>query len=87
MLQTISELWNGNVAPCEHCGSHDVQANRLSSLLAQHRNVLMDRLTDEQTELLQKYVDCSEDYLLRLLELAFCEGFSLGSKLIIEVLT
>ena len=22
-MHTIKDLWNGNIAPCEHCGSHN----------------------------------------------------------------
>lgn len=41
---------------------------------------------DHQKEIFQKYIDCSEDYLLRLTELAFCDGFCLGSHLATESL-
>lgn len=86
MTETILELWNGNIAPCEHCGSHDPQVNHLLSLLERNREKLCGELTDTQAEIFQKYIDCSEEYLLRMLELAFCDGFSLGSKLVIEAL-
>lgn len=84
---TISDLWNGNIAPCEHCGAHDADANRLVGSMEHSREALWEGLTAAQKELFQKYIDCSEDYLLRMLELAFCEGFSLGSKLITEALS
>ena len=34
----------------------------------------------------QKYIDASDEYLMRMLELAFYEGFSLGVKLSMEAL-
>ena len=43
-------------------------------------------LTAVEMETFQKYIDCSEAYLLRMLELAFCDGFSLGAKLIVDIL-
>ena len=85
MSNVILDLWNGNVAPCEHCGAHDQQANHLISLMERNREKLCRELTDVQAELFQKYIDCSEEYLLRMLELAFYDGFSLGANLMIEV--
>ena len=34
MKDTIIEIWNGNIAPWEHCGAHDPTANELVSLMA-----------------------------------------------------
>lgn len=86
MRSTISDLWNGNIAPCEHCGAHDTQANQLICLLEQNRDDLCKELSDMQKEIFQKYIDCSEEYLLRMMELAFCDGFCLGNQLAIESL-
>lgn len=87
MAQTISDLWNGNIAPCEHCGAHDIKANQLYCLMEQNRDILSGSLSTIQKETLRKYIDCSEDYLLRMMELAFCDGMCLGMKLAIEILT
>lgn len=83
-MQTIIDLWNGNVAPCEHCGSHDPVINNLIGLIERNREKLSDGVTEAQRETFQKYMDCSDEYLLRMLELAFCDGFCLGGKLAIE---
>ena len=32
MKDTIIDLWYGNIAPCEHCGSHDPKASKLIHL-------------------------------------------------------
>lgn len=84
MQKTIIDLWNGNIAPCEHCGSHDPQINNLMGLMERNREKLGDGLTEAQMETFQKYIDCSDEYLLRMLELAFYDGFCLGSKLVME---
>lgn len=86
-MQTIIDLWNGNIAPCEHCGAHDTESNHLIGLMERNREALCEGLTAAQRETFQKYMDCSEEYQLRMLELAFCDGFCLGSKLVIESLT
>lgn len=85
-MQTIIDLWNGNIAPCEHCGSHDVEANQLTNLLERNRDVLSGTLTAAQMDVFQKCIDCSEEYLLRMMGLAFCDGFCLGGRLAVEVL-
>jgi len=84
MQQTIIDLWNGNIAPCEHCGSHDPVINKLMGLIERNRERLSGGLTEAQMETFQKYMDCSDEYLLRMLELAFCDGFCLGCKLVME---
>ena len=87
MAQTIADLQNGNIAPCEHCGSHDPELNRLSRLVERNRETLCEELTAAQKETFQTYIDCADAYQLRSSELAFREGFRVGSKLAIEVLT
>lgn len=84
-MQTIIDLWNGNIAPCEHCGAHDSEVNHLVSLMERNRETLREGLTAAQIEMFQKYIDCSEEYLLRMLELAFCDGFCVGGKLVMEM--
>ena len=86
MMQAISDLWNGNIAPCEHCGSHDAEANELLGRMERIHELLRNSLTEVQKDNFQNYIDCSDAYLLRMLELAFCEGFCLGSKLTAESL-
>ena len=48
MANTISDLWNGNIAPVEHCGSHDLKANMLIGMVEQQKEALIDSLTDTQ---------------------------------------
>lgn len=85
-METIIDLWNGNIAPCEHCGSHDSEANHLIHLMERNREALREGLTAAQSEMLQKYIDCSEEYLLRMMELAFYDGFRTGGKLTVEMM-
>ena len=86
MKQTIIDLWNGNIAPVEHCGSHNGEVNELVSLMERHRNTLNGGLTEAQKETFQKYMDCADEYLLHMLELAFYDGFSIGASLVVEAL-
>ena len=85
MTNAIFELWNGNIAPVEHCGAHDREANHLSSLIERNREALLVLLTPEQRLLFQKYIDSLEEYLLRMMGLSFYDGFRIGAKLIMEI--
>ena len=84
MAQTIIDLWHGRIAPCEHCGAYDGESNRQGMLMERYREALCCQLSDEQKALFQKYMDSSSDFLLRSMELAFQEGFRLGSRLMME---
>ena len=84
MSQTIDALWNGELAFCEHCGAHDQQANQLVQELAKSRDGLLTQLSQTQRELLERYVDQTERYTLRMMELAFRDGFSAGVRLLAE---
>ena len=39
-----------------------------------------------QKEIFQKYIECSDKFAFRMMELAFREGFCLGGRLSIEVM-
>ena len=81
MTRTIEALWNGELAFCEHCGAHDSEANRLIGETAKSRDALLAQLPQKQQMLLQSYVDQTERYTLRMMELAFRDGFSGGVRL------
>ena len=38
-------------------------------------------------ELAEKYKDCAEEYITVAKEQAFCDGFCLGTKIVVEALT
>ena len=85
-MQTIIDLWNGNIGPGEHCGTCDPVIDDLLGLMERNREKLSQGLTEAQMETFQKFLDCSDEYFLRMLELAFGEGFRLGGKLVVEML-
>ena len=87
MKCTIEELWNGNIAPGEKCGMHDPEVKTLVGLMRRHSENLKKELDAQQYALVEKYIDCSGDYVCRMTELAFCEGFGLAGKLLSESLT
>ena len=86
MNQTITKLWYGNLSPCEKCGVGDREADHLLSLMERNREALCDGLAEHQRASLEKYIACADEYLCRIQELSFYEGFSLGCRLTAEAL-
>ena len=86
-MQTIKELWYGNVSPCDSCGSHDMEVNRLLCLMDRNREELEKTATPQQKETFEKYIDCADEYAQKMMELAFRRGFCLASRFMAESLT
>lgn len=84
MDNMIGKLWNGEIAPCEHCGAQDARANQLFSTMVQVREALSRELSEKHRETLIRYADSTEDYLLCMMELAFSDGFRIGTRLALE---
>lgn len=55
-MQTVIDLWNGNISPFERCGAQDPEAKHLISLMERNRETLQKGLTAAQVEILQKYM-------------------------------
>jgi len=87
MKQTIEDLWSGNLAPGPNCGVGVSEMEQLSILLDRNREALQKNLNPEQKELLKKYTDCEDDFSCLYAKQAFCDGFSLGSRLMAEALS
>lgn len=86
MEKILADLWNGNIAPCEQCGAHDPEIKDLAGLMERNREALCKGLTSKQQETFDKYLDCSEEYTLRLTQNAFGDGFCLAAKLLTQAL-
>lgn len=87
LKRTIEDLWNGNIAPCERCGAHDPEISDLLALMWRNKQKLNSTMSAQQQEDFEKYTDCSDEYVLRITEHAFCEGFCLACKLLTESLS
>lgn len=48
---------------------------------------LLKEVNRKSKEILEKYTDCIEEYLILTTEQAFCNGFCLGTELIVERLS
>ena len=84
MTQTIDALWNGDLAFCEHCGAYDAEANRLVGEMTKCQERLWEELPEVKRQQAQEYIDRMERYTLRMMELAFRDGFTTGMRLTAE---
>lgn len=86
MKHTIADLWNGDIAPWENCGMDNQELKELIQLMRRNREELRRELNEKQMEVLEKYIGNSEEYVYRMTEQSFCDGFCLAAKLITEAL-
>jgi len=87
MKRTLEALWNGEIAPGQTNGIHNPQMEELAVLIDRNRTALERELSLEQKELLQKYIDCTDEFLYLSAAEAFCDGFRIAGKLLTEALS
>lgn len=83
-MQTISELWYGNIHPFEQCTYGDKRIKELMKLSARNHEELEKSLTDKQKEILEKLEECINEMHDYAEQDAFSCGFRLGVRLVAE---
>ena len=86
MKRTLESLWNGDIAPGQTYGVNDPDMEHLVMLMDQNREERNQKLCEEQKLLFDRYIDCSDAFTNLSAVQAFCEGFHLASKLLVEAL-
>ena len=85
-MDTIRELFYGNIHPFERDVSKNSEGDRLNQLINRHTVTLKATLNDREIQILEKLKDAlSEQSSLCECE-GFVNGFSLGVRLMAEVL-
>lgn len=87
MTETIAQLWNGTLDPIRYLGKNNPEIKNLEDLM--HRNIekLEEVLTEQQAKIFEAYSECINEYVILIGEQAFCDGFSLGTKILTEALS
>ena len=86
-MNILEDLWFGNISPRERPFKKESAYAELLALVIRHQEDLNGRLNDEEKEIFEKFSECStEMHDLTECE-AFIKGFTLGVKIIIEVMT
>lgn len=86
-MQTISELWYGNIHPFEQCTYGDKRVKELMKLAARNHEELEKSLTEKQKEILEKLEECLNEMHDYAEQDAFSYGFRLGLRLMAEAFT
>ena len=85
-MNIIEDLWYGNISPWERPFKKGSAYAELLALVVRHQEDLLSRLNDEEKEILERFVDCSNEICSLSERETFARGFTLGIKLILEVL-
>lgn len=87
MSKIITELWYGTVSPISSSGKNNDEIQNLLRLLDKNRQSLEKTLNKEQKRILDRYCECSSEFASLTEEQAFCDGFSIGVKILTEALS
>ena len=83
----LDELWYGNISPCERDIKRSSDYADVLERIVQLETELHARLNDEEKEILEKFVNCTNEMCCISEREMFVRGFTLGIKLILEVMT
>ena len=84
-MSIIEDLWYGNISPCERDIKRSSDYANVLERIVQLEADLHARLNDEEKEILEKFVNCTNEMCCISEREMFVRGFTLGIKLIIEV--
>ena len=84
-MNTIKELWHGNIIPCEDSRINSKEMKELLGRMAKHHEELEKRLTYKQKKSFNKFHDCWNEYISLAEEAIFEYAFKLGAQLMLEV--
>lgn len=86
-MSVLEDLWYGNIAPWEREIKRSSDYADALERIVQLEADLHARLNDEEKEILERFVNCTNEMCCISEREMFVHGFTLGIKLIIEVMT
>lgn len=84
-MNTLEDLYYGNLFPQEKCARLDDEVNELLKLLNRNEEKLVATMTEVQKETFEKYKDCNREISEICEREIFLNGFRLGAKIIVDV--
>ena len=85
-MNIIEELWYGNISPCERDFKKGSKYSELLGYIVRYEEDLKKRLNDEEIEILEKFTECTNEMYGISEREAFVRGFTLGARIVIEVM-
>ena len=86
-MSILEDLWYGNISPCERDIKRSGEYADALKRIVQLETELHARLNDEEKEILERFIYCSNEMCCISERDMFVQGFMLGAKLIIEVMS
>ena len=86
-MNILEDLWFGNISPWEREFKKDSEYAELLALVVRHQEDLLGRLNDEEKEIFEKYTGCTDEMHDMTEREAFVKGFTIGARIIIEVMS
>lgn len=86
MKSIIEELYYGNACSETDFKSRSDEAQELAHYILTHHENLYSTLTNEQIEIFEKFIDCSNELNEMNERKIFTDAFRLGARIAIEVL-
>ena len=85
MSPIITQFWNG-ILQSASITDEKKQIKELEELMNRNAEKLKAKVNEETQEIFSRYCDCAEEYDTLRNEQAFCDGFSLGVRIIAEAM-
>ena len=82
----LEDFWYGNIEPAEFDTSPSPEYREILHLISRNEDKLLATMTDAQKELFSRYTDCVREYQAIAECLLFQNSFSLGAKMMLEVM-
>ena len=86
-MDILEDLYYGNLFPREKVSKLDDETKELLGLFNRNEEKLIATLSNEQKEIFGKYKDCNQEISEIGERNAFLNGFRLGARIIIEVIS
>ena len=83
----LEDFWYGNIEPSEFDTSPSPEYKEILLLISRNEDKLLATMTDAQKELFSRYTDCVREYQAMAECLLFQNSFSLGAKMMVEVMS
>ena len=85
-MSILDELWYGNIAPYERDFKKGSAYAELLGYIVRHEEALQKRMNDEEKEIFEKFSDCTNEMYGIAEREAFVRGFTIGARIIIDVM-
>ncbi len=84
MSNTISQLYRGQLEPESVLGNGNIELRKTEIMLENNFKKIKENLDEATIQLLDKYRECMNEYIILISEQAFCDGFCLGTRIVSE---